>query len=215
MTSQPQTSKNYFLLLIDIKKSTSLSTGNRKKVFEELDLILRTLNRKLNPKPVLKLSVSYGDEIAGLFEAPKQFYEIVAQLRDGLFPPAQFRFVAAHGKIGVASKDIRKLGGEVFKKADARIKQLKKQDLFCAWVFRNAKENEILNSLTEMSNELLERMTPYQREVWQFLEQGLSQKEISKRLKKYPQSISDAVKRGGADQVVRAGQIINKILEET
>lgn len=213
MTNQPQTNKKYFLLLIDIKKSTSLSAANRKKVFAEIDLILRKLNRRLTPEPVLKLSVSYGDEIAGLFETPKQFYEIAAQLREGLFPKAQFRFVATYGKIGVASKDIRTLGGEVFKKADERIKQLKKQDHFCEWVFRNIKQNEILNSLTEMSNELIERMTPYQREVWQLLEQGLAQKEISKRLKKYPQSISDAVKRGGADQVVRAGQIINKILE--
>ncbi len=214
MRNSLQISKNYFLILIDIKKSTTLSPATRKKVFEELDLLLRKLNRKLNPKPVLRLSVSYGDEIAGLFETPKQFYEIVTQLREGLFPKARFRFVAAHGKIGVASKDIRKLGGEVFKKADERIKQLKRQDLFCEWVFKNAKENEILNSLSEMSNEIVERMTPYQREVWQLLEQGLTQKEISNRLKKYPQSISYAVKRGGADQVIRAGQVISKILEK-
>ncbi len=183
MTSQLKITKKYFLLLIDIKKSTSLPHATRKKVFEELDLLLRKLNRKLNPKPVLRLSVSYGDEIAGLFETPKQFYEIVTQLREGLFPKAQFRFVAAQGKIGVASKDIRKLGGEVFKKADERIKQLKKQDQFGAWVFRNTKENEILNSLTEMSNEILARMTTYQRDVWQLLEQGLTQNEISKQLK--------------------------------
>ena len=86
--------------------------------------------------------------------------------------------------------------------------------MFCEWILKNAKENEILNSLSEMSNEIVEQMTSYQREVWQLLEQDLTQKEISKRLKKYPQSISDAVKRGGADQVVRAGQIINKILEK-
>ena len=214
MTSQLKITKKYFLLLIDIKKSTSLVPTDRKKVFEELDLLLKKLNRKLNPKPVLKLSVSYGDEIAGLFETPKQFYEIVTHIREGLFPKAQFRFVAAHGRIGVASKDIRKLGGEVFKKADERIKQLKRRDLFCEWVFKNAKENEILNSLSEMSNEIVERMTPYQREVWQLLEQGLTQKEISKRLEKYPQSISYAVKRGGADQVIRAGQVISKILEK-
>lgn len=99
-------------------------------------------------------------------------------------------------KIGVASKDIRKLGGEVFKKADERIKQLKKKDMFCEWVFKNTTENEILNSLSEMSNEIVERMTPYQREVCQLLERGLTQKEISKWLEKYPQSISYAVKRG-------------------
>jgi len=213
MRNSLQISKNYFLILIDIKKSTTLSSATRKKVFEELDLLLKKLNRKLNPKPVLKLSVSYGDEIAGLFETPMQFNGIVTQLREGLFPKAQFRFVAAHGKIGVASKDIRKLGGEVFKKADERIKQLKKKDMFCEWVFKTARENEIRNSLSEMSNEILVRMTTYQREVWQLLEQGLTQKEISKQLKKYPQSVSLAVKRGGADQAVRAGQIINKILQ--
>lgn len=110
MRNSLQISKNYFLILIDIKKSTTLSPATRKKVFEELDLLLRKLNRKLNPKPVLRLSVSYGDEIAGLFETPKQFYEIVTQLREGLFPKARFRFVAAHGKNWCSLKRYPKTG---------------------------------------------------------------------------------------------------------
>lgn len=211
--SQLRTNKNYYLLLIDIRKSTSLPSAKRKQVFKKLDGKLKDLNRRLCPSALLNLSVSYGDEIAGLFEKPHQFYDIVCQIREELSPEARFRFAASYGKIGVVSKDIREVGGEVFKEADNLIRRLKKQDGFCIWSLKNPEMNDILNSLTEMSNTILERMTPYQRIVWQLLEQGLTQKEIAKRLKKFPQSVSNAVKRGRADQVLRAGEVINHILE--
>ncbi|MFQ5865253.1 MAG: SatD family protein [bacterium] len=209
-----QLNKNYFLLLIDIKKSTSISSSVRQKVFNKLDLKLKQINQKLNPKPALGLSISYGDEIAGLFDCPRQIYEIVNKLRQEIYPEAQLRFVVAYGKIGVISDDIRKVGGEIFKEAENQMNLLKKQDGFSFWSLKDSYQSSILNSLTEMSNAILERMTPYQRQVWQLLESGLTQKQISERLKKYPQSVSDAAKRGEADLVLRAGRIINQILEK-
>lgn len=214
MSSKLQLNKDYFLLLIDIKKSTSISSEARQGVFEKLDSKLKELNQKLNPKPALKLTISYGDEIAGLFDTPLQIYEIVNELRQKIYPDAQLRFVVTYGEIGVVSDDIRRIGGEIFKEAEDQMNLLKKQDGFCFWSLKDSYQSAILNSLTEMSNAILERMTPYQRQVWQLLESGLTQKQISGRLEKYPQSISDAVKRGRAELVVKAGRIINQILEK-
>lgn len=205
-------SQSYYLLLLDLKKSTSISSKSLQKSFKRLKLLLEQLNDSPSPKPVIPLTISYGDEIAGLFHSPKEFYNLISRLRAVLYPDLRFRFVAARGKIGVASQDIRAVGGEVFKKADEQLKRLKRQDAFCHWSLKSQEQDAILASLTEMANTLLEKMTPYQRSVCNLLDAGLSQKEIAKKLKKYPQSVSDAVKRSAADQVVESGHIINTIL---
>jgi len=206
--------KNYYLLLIDIKKSTKLSETSRKKAFGQLNAKLGQLNRELHPKPALDLKISYGDEVAGLFEQPTQFHHIVCKLREALFPDATFRFVVVRGKIGVSARDIREIGGEIFKSADEQMKRLKRRDGFCTWKIDDDTTNSTLNSLSEMSNTLLERMTHYQREVYRLLEQEMSQKKIAEKLKKYPQSVSNAVKQGAADQVISANKIIHRLLEK-
>ncbi|MFQ5676032.1 MAG: hypothetical protein ACE5G1_09065, partial [bacterium] len=89
--------KKYYLLLIDIKKSTAISAASRKAIFDQIESHLKVLNHSLKPTPALKLSVSYGDEIAGLFESPQQFYTIVERLREALYPKARLRFVATYG----------------------------------------------------------------------------------------------------------------------
>ena len=215
LTSNLHLANNYYLLLVDIKKSTFYAEKERQWIFEQLEFKLNEINQNLNPIPALKLSISYGDEIAGLFETPVQIYTIINQLREVIYPVAKFRFAVSYGKIGIASQDIRKVGGEIFKQADRQIKRLKKHDGFCSWEIYDSTKNDVLNSLTEMSNAIIERMTPYQREVWQLLEQGMTQKEISELLNKYPQSVSEAVKRGGADLVIRASKIINELLVNT
>ncbi|MFQ5604590.1 MAG: SatD family protein [bacterium] len=207
-------SKNYYLLLIDIKRSTKIFTSTRQKVFEMLDAKLKELNEKLTPVPAIKLSISYGDEIAGLFDSAGQIYEIVHELREAIHTNAQFRFVVSYGKTGAVSNDIRRIGGEIFKQADNLIKRLKKQDGFCIWSLGDLQQSDVLNSLTEMSNALLEHMTPYQRQVWNLLEHGMTQKQISEKLHKYPQSVSHALKRGHADLVLNAGRLINRILTQ-
>lgn len=212
LSAKLQTNKHYYLLLIDIKQSTSQSPRKRQKIFDQLESIIKELNKKVDPKPAFKLTISYGDEVAGLFETPVRLYNIISQIREALFPLAKFRFVVAYGKIGVAADDIRKVGGEVFKIADEHIERLKKQNRFCRWLLKDEYHSSVLTALTEMSNALIERMTPYQRQVWQMLESGLNQNEIAVRLKKYPQSISNAVKKGRVDLQIDATQTINQIL---
>ena len=212
LSTNLQINKSYYLLLVDIKKSTRHSPKIRQKIFEKLEVTIKEINQKPQHRPAFKLTISYGDEIAGLFDTPIRLYDIVSELREALYPDAHFRCVVASGKIGVAADDIRKVGGQVFKDADEYIERLKKQDRFCYWALEDSHQSAILNSLTEMSNNILERMSPYQRQNWQLLESGLSQKEISERLDKYPQSVSNALKQGGADLVLNSGVIINEIL---
>lgn len=208
------TSRLYFLLLIDIKKSTKLAEASRKTIFRQLTEKLQELNQRLQPKPLLNLKISYGDEVAGLFEHPAHFHRIVCELREALFPEATFRFVAVKGRIGVPAPDIREIGGEVFKTADEQMKRLKKRDGFCSWQIKDETGNGTLTALSEMSNTLLERMTRYQREVYQLLAQGLSQKDIADKLQKYPQSVSNAVKQGAADQVISANKVLHRLLTQ-
>jgi DNA-binding NarL/FixJ family response regulator len=65
-----------------------------------------------------------------------------------------------------------------------------------------------------MSNTLLEDMTVYQRGVFALVEQGFSQKDIARELKKHPQSVSDAVMRSKAGLVLEAHQAIKDMLRK-
>jgi len=76
----------------------------------------------------------------------------------------------------------------------------------------DAAVSSALGALTEISNAVLEDMTRYQREVYRLLASGLNQGEIAARLGKYPQSVSDAVKRGHAELVIEASAAISELL---
>lgn len=206
--------EDHYLLLVDLKKSTRLAPGAAERVFGQLEGRLVELNRKLDPPPVLGLTISYGDEIAGLFDTPVHLYDIVDQVRDWLHPEAGIRFVAARGAIGRLSEDIRQVGGEVFKRADAAIRAIKRDRRFCRWLIGGATVNTTLDALTEISNAVLEDMTDYQREVYRELAAGRSQTDIAALLSKHRQSVSDAAKRGHAESVLEARAAINGLLAE-
>jgi len=173
---------------------------------------LLAINRSLHPKPVIPLTISYGDEVAGLFASPMPLHDVVWRLRGALLPDLRFRFVACRGRIAVASKDIREVGGEVFKRASQAMRSLKAQDRFCRFLLGNALVDPVLDSLARMSNALIEEMTPYQRTVFGLLEQGKPHKDIARELGKYPQSVSQAAKAGKADLILAAQQAINVLL---
>lgn len=204
--------EDHYLLLVDLKRSTRLTRGAAERVFGRLEARLVDLNRSLEPPPVLGLTISYGDEIAGLFDTPVHLYTIVDQIRDWLHPDAGIRFVAARGAIGRLSEDIRQVGGEVFKRADGAIRAIKKQRRFCRWLIGGAAGNTTLDALTEISNAVLEDMTAYQREVYRLLAGGLNQAEIAAQMGKHPQSVSDAVRRGHAELVLEARGAIDGLL---
>jgi len=205
--------KDYYLLLLDIRRSTRLSAADRAWLFSELGKKLDELNHHLVPKPVVPLAVNYGDEVAGVFSSPALFYQIVSDLRETISPVTTFRFAATRGPIGVTSTDIREVGGKVFKRAAEIISRLKKRNGFSGWDVSDEITDATLNSLTEMSNTLLEKMTDYQRTVYRYLSAGFSQKAIAEKLGKHPQSVSNAVRKSAADKVVAAGKVITDILK--
>lgn len=203
---------DYYLLLIDIRGSTRLAMPKARQLMEKLEVELRRINRTLKPKPVLGLSMSYGDEVAGLFTTPARLFDVLMAVRNVLHPGVGLRFVVTRGKIAVSSKDIRKVGGEVFKKANEAMQRIKKRNRFCCWLLGEPIFDAVLTSLVEMSNALLEDMTQYQREVFILLEQGFAQKIVARKLKKHPQSVSDAVKRSKAGIVLDAHRAIRGLL---
>jgi hypothetical protein len=206
-------SKKYYLLLLDIKGSTRQALQDRQKLFETLEKEIQRLNGSLNPKPVLSLQISYGDEVAGLFDSPGNLYDAVDALRSCLFDKAEVRFVAVYGEIGVVSEDIRKIGGEIFKRADDLMRRLKRERGFCKWAAGDPFLDQLLTSLTEMSNTLLKNMTPYQHELYCRLKSGEAKTTIASTLKKHKQSVSNSVKRGGAELVLQAEETIRMTLE--
>jgi hypothetical protein len=206
------TNTNYYLLLIDIKQSTRIPAAGRKAAFGRLEQQLAELNNDPDIAPVRGLEISYGDEVAGLFRTPARLYRIIQILRKTLLPEMTFRFIVTHGKIGIVSKDIRRIGGIVFKDADTGIKKLKRQKRFCRWLIADSTTNRVLDSLTELSHEIYSRMTEYQRTVYHQLQTGSTRKKVAENLKKHPQSVSDAVKRGGAEILLDAEQTVNDLL---
>jgi len=114
---------DHYLLLIDLKESTRLAPKAAERLFGRLEARLAELNRRLDPTPVLGLTISYGDEVAGLFDTPIHLCGVVEQVRDCLHPEVGIRFVAVRGPIGRLSDDIRQVGGEVFKRADLVVRR--------------------------------------------------------------------------------------------
>ncbi len=205
---------NYFLLLIDIQNSTGAPARAMNEKMKLLEATLTRLNKEFRNEAAIPLSISYGDEIAGLFRSPREFYNIVMTVRKVLHPTTGIRFSAVKGKISVESNDIRKVGGPVFKRASTAIRKLKEDYGYASWQLGNTVRDRSLGSLCEISNALINDMSGYQRDVYELLNAGLSQKEIAKRLGKYTQSVWDAVQRSKAAYVIEAQKTINLILAE-
>lgn len=206
-------STKYYLLLVDIKSSTGHTPDYRHKIFQSLENEIYRLNSSLNPKPVLDLQISYGDEITGLFDSPKKLYDTVDALRGCLFRTTGFRFVVVYGHVGIVSEDIRKIGGDIFKRASGLMDKLKKERGFCKWAVEDSFLDQLLISLTEMSNALLKNMTSYQYKLYCRLKLGASKTAIAGALGKHKQSVSNSLKRGGAELVLQAEESIRTTLE--
>jgi len=207
------TKRDYFLLLIDVRSSTELAPTRVRRVMKRLESELRALRQRLRQQLALGLTISYGDEVAGLFFHAAPLFDTVAAVREVLRPDTSIRFVAAKGRIAVPSTDIRKVGGPVFKGAAMAMQRAKKKKRFCSWHIGNPERDAALNSLTEMSNMFIEEMTDYQWEVFRLIRKGMTGKAAAQELQKHPQSISDAIKRGKAHLVLEAETTIGKVLE--
>ena len=207
-----ETTREYFLLLIDVRGSTKMAPARLGRVMERLGTELPRINRRLGKNLVLGLKVSYGDEVAGLFATASRLYDAVAAVRDTLHPDARLRFVVVRGRVAIASRDIRKVGGPAFKLADDAMERLKKQRGYARWHVGDPLADAVLNSLAGMSNALLEGMTAYKRTVYGLMSQGVSRKDAARRLRKYLQSVSTAARTGKADEVLEAEATIRAVL---
>ena len=208
------TNTDYYLLLIDIINSTKLSNEDLSLKMDLLEAKLVDLNNNLNNNLVLPLSISYGDEIAGLFKTPENIFNVVEEIRKFFYPITSVRYVVVKGSIARVSLDIRKIGGIIFKKANKTIDVLKKNNRFCSWQLDDPLMNKSLESLCEISNVILQDMSEYQRNVFELYREGLTQKQIAIRLEKHTQSIWDAIQRSKANYIIDAELTINLILKD-
>ncbi|ABI75922.1 putative satD protein [Hyphomonas neptunium ATCC 15444] len=199
------------LLLCDIKDSSSLGPERAAAILAQIDAQLAELNSRHSDQIILPFEISYGDEFAGLVQAPATAFEIVRSIRREIAGQVSFRFAAVHGRIGARSGNIRQVGGEVFTLANAAIARLKRQNRFGEWhIYHDARDSE-LSLLTNLCQGFIGRMSAYQFQVYSLLADGLSQKVVAEQLGKYPQSVSDAVRRAEIDLVIEAER---QILEQ-
>lgn len=202
----------YYLLLIDLKQSTDLTPGTADRIFAQLEETLEQLPETLEAPPILGPQISYGDEIAALFEQPNSIHQAILSIRRTLWPEAAFRFAVAWGHISRDHEDIRQVSGDIFKQANTLIERLKTDNAYGVWSLQDPVLSGALTALTATSHALLASMTAYQYEVYTLLSGGLSQKAIARKLGKYPQSVSDAVKRGYIEEVIQAENAIEPLL---
>ena len=206
------TPDTYYLFLCDLRNSTRLEGAKAGEAIAIVDATLETLNAQCASALAVPLQLSYGDEIAGLFTASAPIQDVVSTLRHALRPVTGFRFVVCHGRIGSLSDDMRKVGGPAFKQASEAMSGLKSSGAFCRWLLDDPLLSDTVEALTESANAFLEPATDYQYQVYTLLEQGLSQRDIAKALDKFPQSVSDAVKRARLELVIRMDQLIRRHL---
>jgi DNA-binding NarL/FixJ family response regulator len=200
------------LILIDLRESTRLEPPQATRVMGRLEAALEEMNEDLGAVLAVPLTISYGDEVAGLLTSPVDLYDIASRVRDAAHPDARIRFVVARGMVGVPGADIRKVGGAVFKAASEAMQTVKAGRMFAAWQLGDPVLDAALTSLTGLTNALIEGMTAYQRRVFVLLRGGLPQKEIAARLGKLQQSVSDAVRRGSAELVLEGERAIRELL---
>jgi hypothetical protein len=199
----------YYLLLADVKGSTLASSS---AVMERLEATATQLSVEHSSALVLGLTLSYGDEVAGLFSRPDPLYSIMRSIRDELLPDLGVRFVVIRGRIGRPSTDIRKVGGEVFKRASVEMAKAKRAGRFCHWDVGNPIAGAVLTTLTEMAQAMFDKLSPYQRDIYFGLRNGKSQRAIADALGKYKQSVSEAVGRGNIELLIEAERLINSLL---
>lgn len=202
----------YTLVLIDIERYTRLASDVRERIVPVLRRKLYWLNRKLRPCLALPLRLGYGDEVAALMTDVREIYTIVDELRESLHPRCKLRFVVVRGKIGVRSHDVRRVGGEAFKKGAEAMAALKRKGGFCSWATGQPFRDRVLEVLTELANAMIEAMTDYQRAVWRLLRRGRGRAEIAASLGKHHQSVSTAAIRGQAQLVDRSESLIRELL---
>jgi DNA-binding CsgD family transcriptional regulator len=196
------------LLLCDLKDSSTLGPERGAEILRQIDARLQALNQQHAAQIILPFEISYGDEFAGLVHAPAAAFEVVRRIRQEIAGQVSFRFAAVIGRIGARSGNIRQIGGEVFTLANTAIRRLKRQNRFGEWhVFHDARDTE-LSLLTNLSQGFISRMSAYQFQVYSRLADGASQKAVAQQLGKYPQSVSDAVRRGEIDLVIEAEEQI-------
>ncbi|MFN4100716.1 MAG: hypothetical protein ACK4GT_13150, partial [Pararhodobacter sp.] len=173
---------------------------------------LSDLNQRHANSIILPLEINYGDEFAGLLRHPATAYDVVRSVRTAIGHQVRFRFAVVFGNIGARTGNIRQVGGEVFKTGNAAIRRLKRQNRFGEWhVFHDARDTE-LTLLTNLSQGFVARMTDYQFQIHSLMAAGVSQKAIAEQLGKYPQSVSDAVRRAEIDLVIEAeAQILARL----
>ncbi len=200
-------SKQY-LIIGDLRGSTRASARERERLLQKLERTTADLNARLAPKPLRGLAINYGDEIAGIFRTPEPLYEVMSAYRAAIGRDAGIRFVVAYGEVGTMSKDLVKVGGEIYKIANAAMSRLKPTPLFCAWRLPDALESETLSALCNAVDALSRSMTDYQYQVLELMRTGASQTDIAQTLGKFPQSVSDAVKRGRIDEILAAESVI-------
>jgi hypothetical protein len=207
------TEREYYLLLVDIAGSTRLTSTEAERALAALREALDGLNRELGPVLVLNLTVSYGDEVAGLFASPVPLHAAMTRIREVLRPWTAARYVASKGRVAIASDDIRQVGGTVFKRASAAMARLKRSGRTTRWLIADTPVDPMLTALTDLSEAFVEDMTNYQYDVYRLLASGVTQKAAAAELGKFPQSISDAVKRGHVDLVIEAERAVRLQLE--
>jgi hypothetical protein len=83
--------RDYFLLLIDVRDSTELPPDRQARAMVRLKGELPRVNRRLRKDLALGLRISYGDEVAGLFDSASRLFDAVATVRDALHPDAAVR----------------------------------------------------------------------------------------------------------------------------
>ncbi|MCX6251603.1 MAG: SatD family protein [Bacteroidetes bacterium] len=207
--------KQYFLLVLDVENSSTLPNNQLSVKMKLVKAKLKQFNRQFYEQIIIPLTISYGDEIAGLFTSPENFFSIFIDIRRILCPLTTVRFVAIKGSIAVDSPDIRQIGGQVFKSANEAMMKLKEKKDFFSWQTGLLVIDRCLESLCEISNSIVHDMSQYQREVFELLNAGLSQKQIADRLGKFTQSVWNVAHRSKSYQVLQAQNAIILMLKET
>lgn len=202
--------ERYFVVLVDLVHSQKLV--DRKSATTLFKKAIKRVNENFKKCIISPMEITRGDEAAAVLKSISTTDDIVFSFIENIHP-LKVRIVIIYGELTTEIKSRRstEIDGPAFQLADYRMKELKKTNKRFH-IYTNTKVNDAaINSLMNLLIFRWEQLTDIQQKVLQLYRLGKTQKEISIRLHKTQQQISQTLRSLPYD-IIEDGKETLKIL---
>lgn len=208
--------QDYMVLIVDIKKSSSIQRG-------KINLIVSKINDTLlflKSNPLVHISgFTTGDEFEIVLMHPRGLYNIIHLIRH--FLDIEYRIGIGLGEIeNPTIGSINKMWGSAFSRAREAINMAKKRSVEVYFITYDNKFNNSINTILDLLYFLREKMTVNQKSIfdkfnyYQNYENLKYQSEFAEKINVSNAMISKTLKIIGYEQIINGEKLVESMLSE-